>query len=150
MSHTTDNLVLPRFRKTQEEGPALPERHTGSFSEAKIYWQEETDDYTLKGDFFCNGDSFAMEMRCKYEEAFTSNHWSPDSKGFKVQDRDKERFEDYLAYMRIGILMNAEEDGPKPQPTASSKKPCIANVKYKVILRTGEVVDSLRSSGLWS
>jgi hypothetical protein len=134
MSHNTDNLVLPRFRIVRERH-ALPERHTGSFSEAKAYWQEQTDDYTLKGDQFCNGDSFAMEMRCKYGEAFVSNHWSP--KGFKgptaddrVKKTDKKRFEDYLAYMRIGILMNAEEDGPKPQPTASSKKPCITKVKY--------------------
>jgi len=114
------------------EGTALPERHTGSFSEAKAYWQEQTDDYTLKGDYFCNGDSFAMEMRCKYQGNFVSNHWSP--KGAKTDDRDKEkekkRFEDYLAYMRLGILMNAEEDGPKPQPTACSKKPCVTNVKY--------------------
>jgi hypothetical protein len=129
MSHNTDDLVLPRFRIVREI--RKDERHTGSFSEAKVYWQEQTDDYTLKGDQFCNGDSFAMEMRCKYKEDFVSNHWSPDiSKTPDTEGTAKKRFEDYLAYMRIGILMNAEEDGPKPQPTASSKKPCITKVKY--------------------
>jgi len=109
----------------------MPERHTGSFSEAKIYWQEETYDYTLKGDQFCNGDSFAMEMRCKYQDAFVDNHWSPDiSKTPDAEEKEKKRFEDYLSYMRIAILLNAEEDFKKPQPTSSSKKPCSTNVKY--------------------
>jgi hypothetical protein len=139
MNHipNASDLVLPEFKKPREI--RNNERHSRSFAEATAYWQAESGDYTLKCDQFCNGDSFAMEMRCKYGEHFVTNHWSPDAPGegspFSQTGR---RFEDYLEFMRICILMNAEEDGPKPMPTACSKRPRKVNVKYKGLERGPE------------
>jgi len=58
-----------------------------------------------------------MEMRCKYEEKFVTNHWSPLRPDHRPFRRTEKRYGDYIDFMYLCFSLNAEEEAPNPAST---------------------------------